>query len=126
MLLIVGGLTLIFVNDLNATKLSKYTHTAERLVIFDTDQGVDDGLALLALLKAEKSFRNIKVLAITCVTGNTDLVNVMKNSLRILHDSNRMDVNEITFYLFERLLLHTFYLKSGCSFLCMFFKRPLV
>lgn len=120
MLLIVGGLTLIFVNGSNATKLSNYTHTAERLVIFDTDQGVDDGLALLALLKAEKSFRNNKVLAITCVTGNTDLVNVMKNSLRVLHDSNRMDVNEINFYLFERLLLQTFYLsiylKNGCSF----------
>lgn len=63
-----------------------------KYVILDTDMGTDDAWALLMLLKAEKELKNIKLLAITCVHGNTTLENVIKNTYRVLHGVNRTDV----------------------------------
>lgn len=45
------------------------------------------------LLIAEKSLANVKVLAITCVDGNTTMDNVIKNTYRILYGLNRADVS---------------------------------
>lgn len=61
------------------------------LIIFDTDAGIDDAWALLMLLKAEKT-RNIKVLAITLVHGNTTVDYAADNCLRILNCVDRTDV----------------------------------
>lgn len=64
----------------------------KRYVIFDTDMGTDDAWALLMLLKAEKCLKNIEILAVTCVFGNTSLDNVIKNTYHILHSKDRSDV----------------------------------
>lgn len=61
------------------------------LIIFDTDVGIDDAWALLMLLKAEK-FRNVKVIAITLVHGNTTIDYAADNCLRILDSVDRTDV----------------------------------
>lgn len=66
--------------------------TIQKYVIVDTDMGTDDAWALLMLLKAEKCFQNIKILAITCVSGNTSLENVVKNTYYMLHSAGRTDV----------------------------------
>lgn len=66
--------------------------------IFDTDMGTDDAWALQMILKAEKVIKNVKVLAITTVAGNTDPINAIKNTYRILDELNRTDVNVIEFY----------------------------
>lgn len=62
-----------------------------RFVIFDEDMGTDDAWALIMLLKAERT-HNIKVLAITCVAGNTTVQNVAINTMRVLQLLNRSDV----------------------------------
>lgn len=64
----------------------------EKYVIVDTDLGTDDAWALLMLLKAEKCFKNMKILALTCVAGNTTLENVVKNTYYMLHSAGRTDV----------------------------------
>lgn len=60
-------------------------------IIFDEDVGSDDAWALFMLLKAEHS-HNIKVVAITCVGGNTSVDNVARNTMRVLQVANRTDV----------------------------------
>jgi purine nucleosidase len=61
-------------------------------VIVDTDPGTDDALALYMLLAAEKK-NLIKLLAVTCVSGNTDVHNGTRNALRVLQSINRLDVS---------------------------------
>lgn len=67
--------------------------TIQKYVIVDTDMGTDDAWALLMLLKAEKCLKNIKILAITCVSGNTNMENVIKNTYYMLHGVGRTDVS---------------------------------
>lgn len=45
------------------------------------------------LLIAEKNLKNVKILAITCVDGNTDVENGIKNTYRMLWGLNRTDVS---------------------------------
>lgn len=61
------------------------------LIIFDSDAGIDDAWALLMLLKAEQ-VRNIKVIAVTVVHGNTTVDYAADNCLRILSSADRTDV----------------------------------
>lgn len=61
------------------------------LIIFDSDAGIDDAWALIMLLKAEK-VRNIKVIAVTLVHGNTTVDYAADNCLRILDCVDRTDV----------------------------------
>lgn len=49
--------------------------------------------ALQMLLKAEKHHKNIKLIAITTVNGNTTTDNVIKNTYRILDGLDRTDVS---------------------------------
>ncbi|KAH8344656.1 hypothetical protein KR067_002367 [Drosophila pandora] len=67
-----------------------------RLVIFDCDIGTDDAWALAMMLRAEDLLlpdgRRIKLVAITCVQGNTDVHNGTLNALRITTTLNRRDV----------------------------------
>lgn len=68
------------------------SETKPKYVIFDTDMGSDDAWALQMILKAEKSLKMVKVLAITTVSGNTTNENVIKNTYRILDGLDRTDV----------------------------------
>lgn len=63
-----------------------------RYVIFDEDMGTDDAWALFLLIKAQET-HNIKLLAITCVAGNTSLEYVAINTMRFLEFMKRTDVS---------------------------------
>lgn len=66
----------------------------KKYVIFDTDMGTDDAWALLLLLKAEKYFKNIKLLGITCTHGNAGIDDVLRNAHRVLDVYDRKDVSK--------------------------------
>jgi len=51
-----------------------------KLLIIDTDCGIDDALAIIVALAAP----GVKVLGITCCFGNTDVDNVCQNVVRVL------------------------------------------
>lgn len=53
---------------------------AQKLMIIDTDCGIDDALAIIVALAAP----NVKILGITCCFGNADVDNVCQNVLRVL------------------------------------------
>lgn len=67
------------------------SNSPTRFVIFDEDMGTDDAWALIMLLKAERT-HNLKLLAITCVGGNTAVQSVVTNTMRVLELLNRTDV----------------------------------
>ncbi len=58
-------------------------------LILDVDTGVDDAMGIMLALAAP----DVEVLAITCCQGNTPLENVLKNTLRVLKECNRLDVS---------------------------------
>ncbi|KAL0129337.1 hypothetical protein PUN28_004204 [Cardiocondyla obscurior] len=64
---------------------------APKNVIIDCDAGIDDALALIVLLAGHTDGR-IKIKAITCVNGNTNVDNVVRNVFRTLHVCNCMDI----------------------------------
>jgi inosine-uridine nucleoside N-ribohydrolase len=66
-------------------------------LIIDTDAGVDDAVALFLALgyEAKQLNSNIRVMAITCVFGNTAVNNVAQNVLKVLKTANRLDVCKI-------------------------------
>lgn len=66
-------------------------------VIFDTDMGTDDAWALQMILKAEKNLKNLKVLAITLVNGNTTVDHALRNTYRMLDGLDRTDVSHCSF-----------------------------
>ncbi|XP_059490511.1 inosine-uridine preferring nucleoside hydrolase-like [Neocloeon triangulifer] len=61
------------------------------LVVVDTDPGTDDALALYMLLAADKR-KMIKLVAVTCVDGNTSVHHGTRNALRVLQSVDRLDV----------------------------------
>lgn len=64
----------------------------KKLLIVDCDAGIDDALALVILTAAHKVNR-IKLLAITCVNGNTVIDNVVNNVFRTLEACGTEDVS---------------------------------
>ncbi|XP_017777776.1 PREDICTED: probable uridine nucleosidase 1 [Nicrophorus vespilloides] len=62
-----------------------------RKVIVDVDGGVDDYQALVILMNADK-LKIIKIEAILCTKGNTELVHVENNILRLLEAASRTDI----------------------------------
>lgn len=56
---------------------------APKSIIVDCDAGLDDALALIILL-AGHAAREIEIKAVTCVNGNTNVDNVVKNVFRTL------------------------------------------
>jgi inosine-uridine nucleoside N-ribohydrolase len=66
-------------------------------LIIDTDAGVDDAVALFLALgyEAKQLNSSIRIMAITCVFGNTAVNNVAQNVLKVLKTANRMDVCRI-------------------------------
>ncbi|XP_012262666.2 inosine-uridine preferring nucleoside hydrolase-like isoform X2 [Athalia rosae] len=63
-------------------------------IIIDCDAGIDDALALVILAAAHK-VNKIEILAITCVNGNTNVVNVVHNVFRTL---KACDIENIPVY----------------------------
>ncbi|XP_021958071.1 inosine-uridine preferring nucleoside hydrolase [Folsomia candida] len=64
----------------------------ERLVVIDTDAGLDDALALFISLRAHKQADIAwRILGITCVHGNTALDNVCVNVTRVVEVAKLSD-----------------------------------
>ncbi|XP_039984196.1 inosine-uridine preferring nucleoside hydrolase [Xiphias gladius] len=61
---------------------------AKKLVIIDTDCGIDDAQAIMMALAAP----NIQVLGVTCVFGNAAVENVCQNVLRVLSICEREEI----------------------------------
>ncbi|XP_014874169.1 inosine-uridine preferring nucleoside hydrolase [Poecilia latipinna] len=61
---------------------------ANKLVIIDTDCGIDDAQAIMMALAAP----NLEVLAVTCVFGNAAVENVCQNILRVLSVCDRQGI----------------------------------
>ncbi|XP_034386667.1 inosine-uridine preferring nucleoside hydrolase [Cyclopterus lumpus] len=61
---------------------------AKRPLIIDTDCGIDDAQAIMMALAAP----DIRVLAVTCVFGNTSVENVCQNVLRVLDVCERQEI----------------------------------
>lgn len=64
------------------------------------------------LLIAEKRLKNVKILAITCVDGNTTMENVVKNTYRILWGLNRTDVNKYCSSVIDKIEYLYYYFTS--------------
>lgn len=64
---------------------------ANKLVIIDTDCGIDDAQAIMMALAAP----NLEVLAVTCVFGNAAVENVCQNVLRVLSVCERQGVRQL-------------------------------
>ncbi|XP_076871173.1 uncharacterized protein LOC143521753 [Brachyhypopomus gauderio] len=60
----------------------------QRLMIIDTDCGIDDAQAIMLALAAP----NVKIVGITCCFGNTDVDNVCQNVLRVLSVCQRTQI----------------------------------
>lgn len=66
---------------------------SHNFVVFDTDVGTDDAWALLMLIRAEQEkLKNVKILGVTCVHGNTQIQHVVRNVFRVLDVAKRSDV----------------------------------
>lgn len=61
---------------------------AKKLVIIDTDCGIDDAQAIIMALAAS----DVEILALTCVFGNAAVENVCQNVLRVLSVCERQEV----------------------------------
>lgn len=61
-------------------------------VVIDLDVGLDDATALFIFLYAQ-ILGKIKIEALTCVHGNTDVDHVIVNVIRMLEISNSTDVS---------------------------------
>ncbi|XP_063069755.1 inosine-uridine preferring nucleoside hydrolase [Engraulis encrasicolus] len=68
--------------------LSGFVSTMPKKLLIDVDCGVDDAQAIMIALAA----RNVQVLGITCVHGNTVVENVCKNVLRVLKVCGRQEI----------------------------------
>lgn len=64
-------------------------------IIFDTDIGSDDAVAISFALEYIKKTNETTVVAICCTHGNTDLINVQNNTLKLLKTTDRLDVSII-------------------------------
>jgi hypothetical protein len=86
-----GSLTTAYIKELKEHGLSKLD--TGKLII-DTDAGVDDAVALFLALgyEAKQLNTDVRIIAITCVLGNTKINNVATNVLKVLKTANRLDV----------------------------------
>lgn len=62
---------------------------AKKLVVIDTDCGIDDAQAIIMALAAP----DVQVLGVTCVFGNAAVDDVCQNVLRVLSVCEREGVN---------------------------------
>lgn len=75
---------------------------AQKLLIIDTDCGIDDALAIIVALAAPGA----KVLGITCCFGNTDVDNVCQNVMRVLTVCQQTQVSAVITVLILLSRLH--------------------
>lgn len=59
-------------------------------LIIDVDTGVDDAWALFVLLSSRR--KDLEILGITCVQGNTTVDNICRNTLHVLETAGRSEV----------------------------------
>lgn len=74
-----------------------------RYVVFDCDVGNDDAWGLMMLIRAEEAFKRrvdladspakFQIIGVTCVQGNSNVDQVVINTLRVLRAANRNDVS---------------------------------
>ncbi|MEQ2312117.1 hypothetical protein AMECASPLE_027645 [Ameca splendens] len=69
-------------------RIIKRLTMTKKLVIIDTDCGIDDAQAIMMALAAP----NLEVLALTCVFGNAAVENVCQNVLRVLSVCERQEI----------------------------------
>jgi inosine-uridine nucleoside N-ribohydrolase len=93
-------------------------------VIIDTDAGADDAAAIIMALNQEKYNSSFKVVAITCVNGNTALDNVVVNVFKTLQTANRLDVSPSTL-LINRTILTQLIIVHNVWFLIVDYRRNL-
>lgn len=67
---------------------------AKKLVIIDTDCGIDDAQAIMMALAVP----DIQILAITCCFGNAAVENVCQNVLSVLSVCEREEVSVWNYY----------------------------
>jgi hypothetical protein len=86
-----GSLKTAFIKELKEHGLSKL---GTGKLIIDTDAGVDDAVGLFLALgyEAKQLNTDVRIIAITCVLGNTEVNNVATNVLKVLKTANRLDV----------------------------------
>ena len=87
---VTGGL-LSVTKSLSASPQSageSHSSTARRRIILDTDPGVDDAMAIFLALRSPE----LKVEAITAVSGNVPLELTLPNALRLAEIAGRTDV----------------------------------
>ncbi|XP_008326299.1 inosine-uridine preferring nucleoside hydrolase isoform X2 [Cynoglossus semilaevis] len=60
----------------------------KKKLLLDVDCGVDDAQAIMVALAAP----NVELLGITCVSGNTSVENVCKNTLRVLQVCGKLEI----------------------------------
>ncbi|KAJ8253507.1 hypothetical protein GJAV_G00213920 [Gymnothorax javanicus] len=70
-----------------ATTVGPGTAMVRKLLV-DVDCGVDDAQAIMMALAAP----DVQILGITCVSGNTTVDNVCKNSLRVLDACQKLEI----------------------------------
>lgn len=85
-----------------------------RRVIVDVDVGVDDFLAILLLLYAEKK-QQIKIEAIICTMGNADVEDVCKNVVKLLEITRRTDVSNESMYIKQVFRSCFFFGETSCK-----------
>lgn len=61
-------------------------------VIVDCDAGTDDAVALIILIAAHKA-KELEIIGVTCVGGNTYVDNVVCNVVRTLEVCDTLDVS---------------------------------
>ena len=67
-------------------------------IIVDCDAGTDDAVALIMLIEAHK-MKKIEIKAITCVSGNTFVDNVIYNVFRTLNVCEASDVSNLKHFI---------------------------
>jgi inosine-uridine nucleoside N-ribohydrolase len=84
----VRRLALLAAIEFACTLLAASTFASTRKIIFDTDPGTDDAMALMLALNSPE----LDVRAITVVPGNTTAKQGLENALRMVSLANRCDI----------------------------------
>jgi purine nucleosidase len=84
----IASLTLIVLTAVAGASLTVSAQASTRKIIFDTDPGTDDAMALMLALNSPE----LDVRAITVVPGNVTAKQGLENALRMVSLANRCDI----------------------------------
>lgn len=76
------------VRALVTIKLKAVGVMSQKIILVDTDPGIDDCAALMMLLSQP---RDVKVVGLTCVAGNVGIQHVTINAVRIVKLFDKLD-----------------------------------